>query len=54
MDINMDTMVPLGHWLPAASNFYVSVITQRFMVAHDLRNMTMQFFKVKLTNTLFY
>ena len=40
----MDTMIPLSHGLPVASNFYVSVITQRFMVAHDLRSMTMQFF----------
>ena len=51
---NTNTVIPPDCQLSATSNKYVSAIARRRTVAHDLHNMAMQFFKVKLTHSLFY
>jgi hypothetical protein len=50
---NTHTMIPPGRWLPDAPSLKVSTIHLHYVMAHDLRNMAMQFFYMKLTYSLF-
>jgi hypothetical protein len=47
-------MIPPGRWLPDAPSLKVSTIDLHHAMAHDLCNMAMQFFYMKLTYSLFY
>ena len=51
---NTHTMIPPGRWLSDAPSLKVSTIDLHHVMAHDLRNMGVHFFYMKLAYSLFY